>query len=81
MHVFLPGMPIGAKQGVPDACFKIPSENPDHSYPFSSGVMVSVYRGKFEVKGQGVRALHIAARLKTENYTDVIFGFQSGCKM
>ena len=28
-HIFHSGTPICAKQGVPDACIKIPSENPD----------------------------------------------------
>ena len=29
MHIFHSGTPNYAKQGVPDACFKIPSENPE----------------------------------------------------
>ena len=29
MHIFHSGMPNCAKQGVPDACFKISSENPE----------------------------------------------------
>ena len=28
MHICLLGMPNGAKQGVPEACFKIPSKDP-----------------------------------------------------
>ena len=34
MHTlhWYPGMPNGAKQGFPDACSEIPSENPEHFY-------------------------------------------------
>ena len=36
MQFFHPGMQYGTKQGVPDSCFKIPSEKPEYLINFSN---------------------------------------------